>query len=182
MVKDPKRVKAGKRARNKGRAFEQRVARQLRDWGEWHVKRNRNDAQRGELGAAGEFYITGGAFPMPFCIEVKADESFRYEHLYADPIPGPLASTAKSEGFWDQARRQAATVKLRPLLIVKRNQCAPLAVLRWSDWLTLFAGPSKPHVFTRLVLDPNLVSFEVLAVLRWSDVLALPVIRLAELR
>lgn len=109
-----------------GKRFERRIAKELRLIvaslpGEWKVARNQTDRQKGQVAdGAGEYTIEG---PVRFSwtFELKDGSGFKIPHLFAEPIPGPLASTPKREGFWAQARRQAACVGRQPILIVREG-------------------------------------------------------------
>jgi len=137
----------GRKPRAAGGRFERRIAKDLRAaLGEgWTVTRNQTDRQKGQDGrSAGEFTVepppcehcgkTGdhdrdsyGVTGMmchttvrpvfPFCIECKDVAAFKLAHLWKSPVPGPLASTPKAEGFWAQAVRQAESVGKRPMLV-----------------------------------------------------------------
>lgn len=120
-----------------GKRFERRIASELREIvaslpGEWKVARNQTDRQKGQVAdGAGEFHIEGPrAFPWSF--ELKDGSGFSRDHLFADPIPSPLASTPRREGFWAQARRQAACVGRFPILIVREpgDHLFEFAILR----------------------------------------------------
>lgn len=120
-----------------GKRFERRIASELREIvaslpGEWKVARNQTDRQKGQVAdGAGEYTIEGPQ-PFPWAFELKDGAGFCVEHLLSDPIPGPLASTRKREGFWAQAARQAACVGRFPILIVREsgNHRMEFAVLR----------------------------------------------------
>lgn len=128
-------------SRTKGKAFEQAIARDLRAWlGEdWLVERNQTDRQRGATGTAGEFSVmrrepaSGPAFS--WCLECKAHASWDEGQLWRSPVVGPLP------GWWEQARRQAAAVGKRPVLVAKRDRGEVLAFVRASDWDRPVAPP-----------------------------------------
>ena len=107
-----------------GKRFERRVANELREIvaqlpGEWTVTRNQTDRQKGQVADnAGEFTIDGPQ-PFPWAFELKDGGKFAIEQLFARPIPTPLASTPKHEGYWAQAARQAECVGRFPILIVR---------------------------------------------------------------
>lgn len=123
-------------SRTKGRAFEQAIARDLRAMlgDEWIVERNQTDRQRGAgaSGTAGEFSIarrdlaSGPGFS--WCIECKAYKGWDEGQLWRSPVVGPLPD------WWAQAKRQAASVGLRPLLVAKRDRGEALAFVRGDDW------------------------------------------------
>lgn len=107
-----------------GKRFERRVASELREIvaglpGEWKVSRNQTDRQKGQVGDGSGEYTIEGPQPFPWTFELKDGSGFRIQHLFTDPVPSPLASTRKSEGFWAQARRQAAVVDRQPILVVR---------------------------------------------------------------
>jgi hypothetical protein len=159
-VTAPKRINS----RSKGRAFEQRVATDLRAWlgPAWTVARNQTDRQGGQVkGSAGEFAIEHPALACPFVIECKAHESFDYGHLFDADLPGPFRR------FWAQAERQAEkTANGRPLLILKRNRGPVLVCFDAFDGPLLF-DTRLPAPALRVELDGGTV-----IVLPWASVLA----------
>jgi hypothetical protein len=128
-------------SRTKGKAFEQAIARDLREWlGEdWLVERNQTDRQRGATGTAGEFSVArrdlGSGPPFAWCIECKAHAAWDEGQLWRSPVVGPLP------GWWVQARRQASAVQLKPVLVAKRDRGEVLAFVRASDWHDPVAPP-----------------------------------------
>lgn len=121
-------------SRAKGRAFEQSIARDLREWlgDEWLIERNQTDRQRGATGTAGEFSVLHATNPtgivFGWCIECKAHKAWNEGQLWRAPIVGPLPD------WWAQAVRQAAAVEKRPVLIAKRDRGEVLAFVRARDW------------------------------------------------
>ncbi|MFM2193716.1 MAG: hypothetical protein RLZZ460_386 [Chloroflexota bacterium] len=126
-------------SRTKGRAFEQSIARDLRErLGDgWTVERNQTDRQRGATGTAGEFSILSSDPSMTFgwCIECKAHKAWDEGQLWRSPVAGPLP------GWWVQARRQASAVGLAPVLIAKRDRGEVLAFVRAIDWMSPASPP-----------------------------------------
>lgn len=107
-----------------GKRFERRVASELREIvaslpGEWKVARNQTDRQKGQVADGSGEYTIEGPRRFPWTFELKDGSGFRLQHLFTDPVPSPLASTKKSEGFWAQARRQAQVVDRFPILVVR---------------------------------------------------------------
>lgn len=159
----------GRQPRAAGRRFEQRVARDLREalGPAWTVTRNQTDRQKGQTGCAGEFTIDGPV-AFPFAIECKDGHGFKLGQLWADPVPGPLATTPSKEGFWAQAVRQAESVGKRPMLIFREagSRVVLCAVEEhWADsrterpmgrWQTLVVGTDD---------GPR-----VIRIMRWQDV------------
>lgn len=107
-----------------GKRFERRIAGELREIvaslpGEWRVSRNQTDRQKGQVGDGCGEYTIEGPQPFPWTFELKDGSGFRLQHLLTEPIPTPLSSTPKREGFWAQARRQAGIFRRFPILIVR---------------------------------------------------------------
>lgn len=113
-------------SRAKGRTFEQSVARDLRSWlgAEWTITRTPTDQQRDQAkrGQAGEFTIIGPR-PFPWALECKAGAALDLRQLWRTPIDGPIP------GWWAQARRQAAKVGARPMLVLKVARGETLCVV-----------------------------------------------------
>lgn len=112
-------------SRSKGRAFEQKIATQFREWlgEEWVVSRNPTDRQHGQVkDSCGEFTIDGPR-KFPWAVECKAVEAFDYNQLWTGK--GPFGD------FWAQAVRQADIAGLQPLLIFKRN-LGPILAATWD--------------------------------------------------
>lgn len=145
--------------RAKGRAFEQSIARDLRaSLGEgWIVMRNQTDRQRGQQGAAGEFSIervdpaSGPGFA--WCIECKAHKAFSESMLWRPQVPQLVVE------WWRQAVRQADAIRLRPVLVLRRNHGETLAMVRHDDW----------HYVTRTPWAMLQMDGEHLRVMRWDD-------------
>ena len=114
----------GRGSREKGRAWEQEVARRLRDWlgPEWTVSRVPTERQRGQVVAeeAGDLHVSG-PHPWPFAIECKATESWDHAMLFSSPVAERFAV------YWRQAREQAG--ERIPLLFAKRNRAEPVVLL-----------------------------------------------------
>jgi len=107
-----------------GKRVERRIASELREIvaslpGEWKVARNQTDRQKGQVADGSGEYTIEGPRRFPWTFELKDGSGFRLQHLLTDPVPSPLASTAKREGFWAQAARQAQVVDRFPILIVR---------------------------------------------------------------
>jgi hypothetical protein len=163
-----KRAATPRKGNAAGKRFERRIANELREIvahlpGEWKVARNQTDRQKGQVAdGAGEFTVEGPR-PFPWAFELKDGSKFAVEQLFARPIPTPLASTPKREGFWAQAARQAACVGRFPILIVREagDHHREFAILR-PEHRAMLVGP-------RLVLMYIEVDGERLDVLRWPD-------------
>lgn len=120
-----------------GKRFERRIASELREIvaslpGEWKVARNQTDRQKGQVAEGAGEYTIEGPVKFPWTFELKDGSGFSRDHFFADPIPSPLASTRKREGFWAQARRQAMCVGRFPILIVREpgDHLYEFAILR----------------------------------------------------
>ncbi len=163
--------------RRKGASFERAIANDLRGWLEatgqlWTVLRAQTDRQAGQdPDHAGEFVIqclTNKGQRFPFCIECKAEKSWHESQLWSSPPIGPIASTGKRRGYWQQALEQASAVQMVPLLIVKRNRGPVLAIMERKTWQGL-------HVYTlpchRFVLPLEGERWDLVAV-PWAAVLA----------
>jgi hypothetical protein len=158
-------------SRRKGAAFERQIARDLRTFlhpdrtgQEWQITRAQTDRQRGQDGlTAGEFTIIGpGVFP--WAIECKAGEAFKEAQLWQVPASGPVA-----QSWWPQAVRQAASVGLSPVLIVKRRNGPILAIAERKVWSRLLVTNPR-HRFT---LEAEGQRWDLEAVL-WSAVMRCP--------
>ncbi len=101
----------------KGRKFQQQIRQDLVD----HLDINPDDILSTSMGAPGlDIYLSPEARQrMPFGIECKRQETLS--------IPT----------WWQQCTRNAEAEGLVPLLVFKRNREEPLAVLRWTDLLSL---------------------------------------------
>ena len=125
----------GKASRDKGARFERAICKDLRQWlGEdWSVERVPAYRQgKGQVGMAGDIVCTSDVMRWPFCLELKHYAKFSADHIMT---PG----CKMLQGFWSQARSQAAAIKKVPLLLVKKDRGAvyalmPLAVLRQINW------------------------------------------------
>ena len=119
-VKDPKRVKAGKKSKRKGNSNERAVAKLLATWwgagefmrtpssGGW----GRSKQVRDDFNAAGDIVTTATDFP--FCVEVKSEERWELEQLLTSPETCPIAR------WWKQAVEETPVGK-SPLLLFTRK-------------------------------------------------------------
>lgn len=134
--------------RAKGAAFERRIANDLRTWlspeatGQiWTVMRAQTDRQRGQdPDHAGEFVIecpTDRRQRFPWSIECKSEKAWHEAQLWSTPVTGPITSTEKRRGYWQQTVEQASSVGLAPVLIVKRNHGPVLAIMERKTWQAL---------------------------------------------
>jgi len=112
-----------------GRAFEQRLARDLRTWlgPDATVQRRRNDQQA----CAGEFDIHWPAGRFPFAIEAKAHKTFDVAQLWTRQ--GPMFN-GKPESWLEQCERQARDGGLAPLLVINVPRRFVLAVMLPGDF------------------------------------------------
>jgi len=128
--------------------MERRIANDLRTWlspeatGElWTVQRAQTDRQAGQtVGHAGEFVVectTDRSQRFPFAIECKAEKAWHEGQLWSIPVAGPITSTSKRRGYWQQAVEQASAAQLKPLLIVKRNHGPVLAIMERKVWTAM---------------------------------------------
>lgn len=164
--------------RRKGAAFERAVANDLRAWlspeatGQlWAVLRNQTDRQMGQdPNHAGEFSVecvTDKGQRFAWCIECKAEKTWHESQLYSSPVVGPIASTAKRRGYWQQAVEQASAVGQVPVLVVKRNHGPILAIMERKTWQALQAY-TLPQM--RFVLPMDGERWDLVAV-PWANVL-----------
>ena len=134
--------------RAKGASFERRIANDLRAWlspentgNLWTVQRAQTDRQAGQTpGQAGEFHIQCATDPskrFPWAIECKAEKAWHEAQLWSTPVNGPIASTGKRRGYWQQAVEQASAAGLAAVLIVKRNHGPVLAIMERKTWQAL---------------------------------------------
>ncbi len=107
----------------KGRRFQQAVRQDLIDC----LGIDPGDVQSTAMGQAGcDLYLSpAGRERFPFGVECKAQE------------------TISLPAWWKQCESNASKVGLIPLLVFKRNREEPLAVLRWSDLLSLIKSISS---------------------------------------
>ena len=99
----------------------------------------------------------------PFCIECKKQEGWELDGmLYADKWP--------VWKWWEQCRRQAAKVRLSPLLIFNRNRRPIYAMLLGVDALCL--EPRPKHGPVLVVERPG--SLGTVMVLRLDDLVRVP--------
>jgi len=129
-VKDPVRVKAGRKAKRKGNSNEREVANLLAAWwgvgefmrtpssGGWGKSRQVRD----DFNAAGDIVTTATDFP--FCVEVKSEERWELEQLLTSPEKCPIAR------WWKQAERETPEGKA-PLLLFTR---------KLRPWYAMFQG------------------------------------------
>lgn len=166
--------------RRKGAAFERKVANDLRRWlspeatGElWSVLRAQTDRQKGQdPNHAGEFVVecmTDAEQRFPWAIECKAEQAWHEAQLWSQPPTGPIASTAKRRGYWQQAVEQASAVGLAPVLIVKRNNGPQLCIMERETWASLGVY-SLPTMRFQLPLDGE--QWDLIAV-PWATVLGI---------
>ena len=103
--------------KGKGREFQKDCVKDLVDY----LGINSDDVLSTSMGAPGlDIYLSPEARQrMPFGIECKRRETLS--------IPA----------WWKQCTRNAETEHLNPLLVFRRNHEDALAVLRWSDLLSL---------------------------------------------
>ena len=101
----------------KGRKFQQQVRQDLIDRLDIHE----GDILSTAMGQAGcDLYLSPAARArFPFAVECKHQE------------------TISLPTWWRQCTRNAAAEGLAPLLILKQSRREPLAVLRWTDLLSL---------------------------------------------
>lgn len=164
----------GAHSRNKGRKFEQDVARDLREWlGEdWSVKRLRTDEQRGE-DHAGEFAVRG-PHRFPFAVECKAHRAFDVRQLWKVPVTGSFPA------WWEQADRQAACSSRTPLLVISPHLGENLAVMRLATARLLSMDLAWPTMRVTLP-SVDFDGVDRLVVCRWRDLMAINPLLLAEL-
>ena len=175
-------------SRNKGRAFEQRICRDLREWlgDEWTVERNLADDQSGSGSRAGDIVVTGGPFPFPFCIEAKNHATMRAVQLWKWGPPGPLRE------HWEQAVRQAHAVDKLPMLVTKLGERgAPvLVVVRVSNFVPLMMSRLGTLTYTDIhcgrlragqTQSPGTMWTDRVAIMQWADWLTMPPSSLREL-
>lgn len=131
--------------RSKGRAFEQAIARDLREMlgDEYAVKRLRTDEQQG-VDHAGEFAITGPV-RFPFAVECKTHKAFSVVQLWKSPTVGPLP------GWWGQSVSQAICCGRLPLLAVRVPHGPVLCVMRLATARAMWLTGHKPTM--RVWLD-----------------------------
>jgi hypothetical protein len=112
-----------------GRAFEQRIARDIRGWLPGStVKRLRNDEQA----SAGEFQIDWPDGPFPFAIEAKHHKSFSLAHLWSGA--GSIWNAKSKRGsWWGQCVRQAEAGGMRPMLLANVPRQFVIAILLARD-------------------------------------------------
>ncbi len=134
--------------RRKGAAFERRIAQDLRAWLSpeatghlWTVLRAQTDRQAGQNpGHGGEYIIectTDRTQRFSWALELKAEKAWHEAQLWSVPVAGPITSTAKRRGYWQQAVEQASAAGLAPVLIVKRNHGPVLAIMERKTWQAL---------------------------------------------
>ena len=101
----------------KGRRLQQAVRQDLID----RLGIDPGDVQSTAMGQSGcDLYLSPAArAQFPFGVECKAQEAIA--------LPA----------WWKQCARNAAAEGLAPLLILKQSRREPLAVLRWTDLLSL---------------------------------------------
>ena len=101
----------------KGRKFQQQVRQDLIDRLDIHE----GDILSTAMGQAGcDLYLSPAARArFPFAVECKHQE------------------TISLPTWWRQCTRNAAAEGLAPLLVLKQSRREPLAVLRWTDLLSL---------------------------------------------
>ena len=106
-----------KSRKQKGKAFQNRVRQDLIDRLDIHE----GDILSTAMGQAGcDLYLSPAARArFPFAVECKHQE------------------TISLPTWWRQCTRNAAAEGLAPLLILKQSRREPLAVLRWTDLLSL---------------------------------------------
>lgn len=162
----------GAHSRNKGRAWEQAVARDLRAWlgDEFSVKRLRTDEQRG-MDHAGEFQVTG-PWRFPWAVECKAHASFDVRQLWKTPISGPFPE------FWRQCAEQARACARAPLLVINVPRGENLAVMRHTCRPAL---KLLPPIMALSVDDYDTLTTETLVVVPWKRLLAVDAGLLREL-
>ena len=131
-------------SRAKGAAFERQIARDLRLWLEntgdlWRVMRAQTDRQAGQdPNSAGEFAFIGPPGQrFPWAIECKASTAWHESQLWPVPVKGPITTTSKRRGYWEQAVDQASAVGLQPVLVVRRNNGPVLAIMERKTWTGL---------------------------------------------
>jgi hypothetical protein len=161
----------GKTSRNKGRAFEQRIRRDLQHWlgGEWSVYRIQADRQQGQTGEAGDIGAEG-PWDFPLSVECKHSAAFHAGQLWKGT--GPFA------GWWDQAVMQARSVKRLPLLVFcgDGTKAPPLCAMESETLNELWLGCSDVGPILRLPMGEDLVS-----VMPWAGLLSVPSSKLREL-
>lgn len=123
-MKDPRRVKAGRKSRRKGSGNERALAKLFESWwggqwartpqsGGWSSK----DVREG-FRTCGDLITTSEDFP--FCVEAKAEEGWHIEQLFTAPKSAIYR-------FWDQAVEETPD-SLNPLLVFKRNHVEHLVM------------------------------------------------------
>ena len=106
-----------KSRKQKGKAFQNRVRQDLVDC----LGIDPGDILSTAMGQGGcDLYLSPAARErFPFGVECKAQEQIALPE------------------WWEQCTRNAAAEGLAPLLILKQSRREPLAVLRWTDLLSL---------------------------------------------
>lgn len=125
-MKDPNRVKAGKKAKRKGNNNERDLSKKLQEWwghgvfvrtpssGGWATADT-----RGSFRACGDIMTT--ATDWPFICEAKKDESWDLDKLLHN-------DKCVVYSWLEQANREAKEANAVPLLILARNRVPAVAV------------------------------------------------------
>ena len=164
-------------SRNKGRAFEQRIARDLRGWlgDEWAVERNLNDDQSGKGGKrSGDLLVHSGPFDFPFKVECKFNDKLKPSHFWMQ------GGSKLLQDFWEQADRQALSANKLPLLIANpAGPTMPVVCVVDLPAHSVLSSGAVNHDFG-VELEMTLCGRRVV-VSCWSDWLTMPPSALREL-
>ena len=161
MGKRTKR-QAGKMAKNKGSAFERKIAKSLQDW--WNGDKTEEDEgyyqfQRTPLsggsqlaegwGLAGDIVTNDPGFP--FHIECKKQEGWSFSALMSE---GGAAGFIK---WWQQSAEESKITKKEPVVIFSKNNVKPLFAIKKSYIGRTFGGVEMYAPRIELIVDNEVV-------------------------
>lgn len=143
MAKDPKRVRAGKKSRNKGAGFERQVAKIITSFFGFPYEAAPRTPRSGGGSRKGDIDKLDDDFRriFPFHIEAKKVEGWRLETLFAqdeDTLPAFLHS------WWDQATEDCPSDEI-PIVVFSKN-LAPKFVLLDAIWIRNRLGPKYREI------------------------------------
>jgi Holliday junction resolvase len=132
LVKDPKRVKAGRKSKRKGNNAERNLAKLLQEWwnepgvtfqrtpssGGWATK-----AAREEFRTSGDVLTSAKNFP--WTVENKCQEGWSLDAIRQ-------GECAKVWDWYAQAMEETS-LNCRPMLVISRNRVKPLVILQNDD-------------------------------------------------
>lgn len=144
MSKDPKRVKAGKRAKRKGNKFERQVAKRLEKWwGHGQFRKTPKSGGWSDQAAREGFRATGDVITTAqdflFIVECKDEEGWHLEQFFT-------STQGKLNDWLAQAVDQCPDY-LYPVLVAKRNYQKPLI---FFDKKAVTAEPWEEYPYSEI--------------------------------